>query len=211
MTLGALFLAVQHYKVLKRCPVVARYIYLPCTASSRSSRCGGFVWISCRRGRRLASLSRGARRIFPLEAPEVAPLMTAGEEVPCLCAPYSLFCWHDDRCHIHKRHSALQWRRRSPGLHRRRRRRLASGPRSALLLPRPCRNRYLDPAGSAAVASCTSATDPLRRAWHKQPSVITKQATLHHYNTSISCSLADRLLSLRAWAVAFLPTSHRCT
>lgn len=164
-------------------------IYPPCTASSRWSPWWGFVWISCRRGRRSAARFREAKRRFLLRAPAVNPLMIAGVQVPC--SADSPLCWHD-RC----RRSALQCRRRCSGLQLLqrlqllqlcRRRRLASGPRSAPLLPRPCRNRCPDPAGSAAVASCTSATGPLRRAWHKQPSVVTKQATLHHYNTSTSC------------------------
>lgn len=142
-------------------------------------------------------LFREARRIFPPKVPAVNPLMIA--EIPCLCAPDSLLCRHDC-CHIRTRHWAPQWRRRSPGL----RRCLAAGRRYAPLLPRPCRNRCPDPVGSAAVASCTSATGPLRRVWRKQPSEVTTQVTLHHNkNTSISGSRTDPVLSLRAWTETF--------
>lgn len=140
-------------------------------------------------------LYQEATRISPLKAPAVIPLMTAGVKILWLSAPDSLFCWHDRR-HSHKRHSALQWRRRrSPGLHRhRRRRRLAVGRRSAPLLPRPCQNRCPDPAGSVAAAFCTFATDPHRKVWRKQPWEVTKGAPLHHKIISISCSVADTFL-----------------
>lgn len=174
------------------------HYYLPRTVFSIWFPCWEFVWIFCIRVRHLVTLFQEAKRIFPLRAPGVIPLMTLGVEVQCL----SLLCWCYDRFHIHKRHLALQGlrpqrRRRARGL-RGYLRRFSAGLRSSPLLPRPCQNRSLAPAGRSSVVSGTFGTVRLRKAWHKQPSVVNKRLKLHHYNTSINCS--HILLSSRAQA-----------